>query len=475
MSAQPHARTTPRASSPRQQRTPRTFLTLASGVCVASMALATLTAHGRSDVPQRKGWWQAGNRLVTMSRPQAASEALTAGQGQRVESVTQSIEDLFEGERLFDRETFDGNGRTCLTCHSRDTGTVSPADARARFRRNPNDPLFVHDGSDDDNGDGFGDGQHVTRMLQSATILMRIRLHDNVEVKDHPEIREITVRRGIPTTLNTPALDPVLMLDGRQPTLQDQAQGAITDHAQATRTVTSREKDLIATFQKTPRFYSSLEMLALAFTGRTPELPAGRTASEKRGRTFFEDLPPDFSVTPPNFKRGTCAACHSGPLMNQTNQFLPVAVPPGSRFQDVLVSAFNVAGNPVIDFIFRDQPNDLNPVTNQDGTPDGNIQVSSPDPGRALISGRADDNFVQLPTASFDHLNAFKISPLRGIRNTAPYFHDNSATTLEDVAEHYRKFFLVVTDVDGPGPAQPLIVLTEQDKADIVAFLKLLN
>jgi cytochrome c peroxidase len=439
------------------------------------MALATLTAHGKSAVPQRSGWWQAGNRLAVLSRLQTAAQPMTAAQGQSGRSVTQSIQDVFEGERLFDRETFDGNGRTCLTCHSRETGTVSPADARARFRRNPNDPLFVHDGSDDENGDGFGDGQHATRMLQSATLLMRIRLHDNVEVKGHPEIREVTVRRGIPTTLNTPALDPVLMLDGRQPTLQDQALGAITQHAQATRAVTSRELDLIANFQKTPRFYSSLEMLLFAFADRPPELPAGRTASEKRGRTFFEDLPPDFSVTPPNFKRGSCAACHSGPLMNQTNPFLPVAVPPGSRFQDVLVSTFNVAGNPAIDFIFHNQPNDLNPATNQDGVADGNIEVSSPDPGRALISGRADDNFVQLPTASFDHLNAFKISPLRGIRNTAPYFHDNSARTLEDVVEHYRKFFLIVTDVDGPGPQQPLIVLTEQDKADIVAFMKLLN
>ena len=76
---------------------------------------------------------------------------------------------------------------------------------------------------------------------------------------------------------------------------------------------------------------------------------------------------------------------------------------------------------------------------------------------------------------SFDHLNAFKISPLRGIRHTAPYFHDNSARTLEDVAEHYRKFFLIVSDADGPGPAEPLVVLTEQDKRDIVAFMKLLD
>jgi cytochrome c peroxidase len=160
--------------------------------------------------------------------------------------------------------------------------------------------------------------------------------------------------------------------------------------------------------------------------------------------------------------------------MNQTNQFLPLAVPPGTRFQTVLVSEFNAAGNPVMDFVFRNQAHDLDPATNQDGNPDGIITVSSPDPGRALITGRADD-FFPFPPGSFDNLNAFKISPLRGIRDTAPYFHDNSAKTLEDVVEHYRQFFLIVSDPDGPGPAGPLIVLTEQDKKDIVAFMKLLD
>ena len=452
----------------------RRILACSAGVCLTSMLLATLAANGRPE-PPRRGWWQARDRLDIMVRSKAARSVSSATTASRAEFPSQPLSDFFEGERLFDRETFGGNGRTCLTCHSRETGTVSPSQARERFRRNPDDPLFAHDGSDDEDGDGLGDGQHVTRMLAEATILMRIPLHPNVELKGHPEIREITVRRGIPTTLNTPALDPVLMLDGRQPTLQEQALGAITDHAQATRAVTARELDLIASFQRTPRFYSSLELLVFAFSGQhAPELPAGRTPSEKRGRRFFEDVPPDFSVNPPNFKPGACAACHSGPLLNQTNQFLPVPVPPGTRFQTVLVSEFNAAGNLVMDFIFRNQQYDLDPATNRDGTPDGVIEVSSPDPGRALITGRADD-FVPFPPGSFDQLNAFKISQLRGIRHTAPYFHDNSARTLEDVAEHYRKFFLVVSDPDGPGPAEPLVVLSEQDKKDIVAFLKLLD
>jgi cytochrome c peroxidase len=437
-------------------------------VSLGALALATLTAYSESPAQRPRVWWQVGMKPGAAAQAAQTTSAITRSQPGQLAS--QAVQDFLEGQRLFDRETFGGNGRTCLTCHSRDTGTVSPRDAKARFQEDPNDPLFLHDGSDDDDGDGLGDGVHVTRMLKDATLLMRIPLHPDVELKGQSELRVVTVRRGIPTTLNTPALDPVLMLDGRQPTLQDQALGAINDHAQATRIPTPRELNLIANFQKTPRFYSSLPLLFFALTGEhAPGLPKGRTASEKRGRVFFEDLPPDFSVDPPNFRVGACAACHSGPMLNQTNQFLPVAVPPGSRFQTVLVSEFNTAGNPLMTFVFRNQARDMDPATNQDGKLDGIIEVSSPDPGRALISGRADD------IGSFDQLNAFKISPLRGIRHTAPYFHDNSSRTLEDVAEHYRKFFLIVTDVDGPGPAQPLLVLTEQDKRDIVAFMKLLD
>jgi Di-haem cytochrome c peroxidase len=268
------------------------------GVCLASicLALVTLGAHTASRTRATRGWWQARGKINLPQRTQTAQSVTAAAPGavpEPFESGTQPILDFLEGRRLFERETFGGNGRTCLTCHSRETGTVSPQDARLRFRKDKDDPLFVHDGSDDDNGDGFGDGRHATRMLANATVLMRIRLHPNVEVKDHPEIQEVTVPRGIPTTLNTPALDPVLMLDGRQPTLQDQALGAITDHAQATRVVTERERDLIARFQQTPRFFSSPALALFAFTGsHPPGLPRGGTDSESGAACSSRMCPP---------------------------------------------------------------------------------------------------------------------------------------------------------------------------------------
>ena len=447
---------------PRWTTVPPTVLLCLAVVC---WTLASVSAHKEANAQNTQSWFK--NRythgalaatLAQRHQPERSPNALPV-------PALAAPRDLLEGRRLFDRETFGGNGRTCLTCHGAQTGTVSPQDARLRFKINPDDPLFVHDGSDDDDGDGFGDGVHVTRMLTDATILMRIELDPKVTLKNDPTARFVTVRRGIPTTLNTPALDEVLMLDGRQPNLQSQALGAITDHAQATRSVQARELELIARFQQNaPRFFTSPALDFFAHGGPAPRLPLGRTASEKRGRTFFEDVPPDFSVTPPNFKVGACAACHSGPLLNQTNQFLPLPVPPGTRFQSVLVSELNEGGNTPIDFVFHGQ-----------NVPGGIIELSSPDPGRALITGRADDSDPTSPASTFDNLNAFKISPLRGIRHTAPYFHDNSAKTLEDVVEHYRQFFAIVSDPDGPGPQPPLIQLTDQDKKDIVAFMKLLD
>ena len=358
-----------------------------------------------------------------------------------------SVGSRMDGMHLFDRETFGGNGRTCLTCHSRETGTVSPDDARRRLATNPADPLFLHDGSDD------GEGNGATRMLADATVLMQVPLADNVRVADGPLFRTVTLRRGIPTTLNTPALDPVLMVDGRQPSLEAQAAGAIHDHAQATVAPSAQQLQRVREFQMTDAFFSSPEVMAFARGGTAPALPPGTTSAEQRGRRFFEDVI-DFE----DAKHGACAACHAGPMLNETNLFfeLITGVPRGTRFQSILVSELNMARNPVREFIF----------TNRDGS---EAHLWSPDPGRALITG------VGIESGRFDNVNAFKISPLWGIAKTAPYFHDNSAKTLEAVMEHYATFFAIVTDPDGPGPIPPGIALTPQDQADIVAFMKLLR
>jgi len=98
-----------------------------------------------------------------------------------------------EGKLLFDTETFGGNGRTCRTCHSLTTGTLSPQDAKQLFKTHPNDPLFVADGSDD------GQGRGSTSIQRDATILINVHMANNVKLSNGSDT--MTVPRGIPTTL----------------------------------------------------------------------------------------------------------------------------------------------------------------------------------------------------------------------------------------------------------------------------------
>lgn len=84
----------------------------------------------------------------------------------------------------------------------------------------------------------------------------------------------------------------------------------------------------------------------------------------------------------------------------------------------------------------------------------------SPDPGLARLTG--------LPTDS----GKFKVASLRNVEMTAPYMHDGSMWTLEEVVEHYNS--------GGKGHAsqdpriQPL-GLNSSEKEALVAFLRILT
>ena len=174
-----------------------------------------------------------------------------------------------EGQRLFDHETFGGNGRTCRTCHSGDDGTITPEEVAERLAQDPSDPLFLHDGLDD-----FFSG--TSRIAAHATILIERELPEGVVLLDDPSATSVVLARGVPSTVNTPALDPALMYDMRDPDLQDQAAGAIDRHAQATVPPTAEQLDAIAEFQRTDkRFFSSKALKAFAQGGPAPSAAGG--------------------------------------------------------------------------------------------------------------------------------------------------------------------------------------------------------
>lgn len=71
----------------------------------------------------------------------------------------------------------------------------------------------------------------------------------------------------------------------------------------------------------------------------------------------------------------------------------------------------------------------------------------------------------------------FKVPSLRNIANTAPYMHDGRFETLEEVLEHYNTGVQESSTIDDimQFNLDPGLQLTEQDKADLVAFMKTLS
>jgi cytochrome c peroxidase len=88
------------------------------------------------------------------------------------------------------------------------------------------------------------------------------------------------------------------------------------------------------------------------------------------------------------------------------------------------------------------------------------MEAASPDLGRYVVTNEDKDR------------GAFKTPTVRNVAMTAPYMHDGSQKTLEEVVEWYNK---------GGHPNPHLdekikkLDLTEQEKADLVAFMKALT
>jgi len=397
------------------------------------------------------------------------TELLEDGQTERV------VDDLGRfaaGSLLFNRVEFQGNGRTCSTCHIVDEGgTIDAEFVDAAFQADPNDALFVGLDSDGRNGATFD------RMRTEATILIDFDLPDGLFIcGDLPSdcvcndgqcldsgITHLVIPRATTSTMNNPGLETRFMSDGRFTDLQTQAHGAINQHYEPGRQPTALELDLIAEFQqRNPRFYSSNRLYrAGQGDAAVPGLPAGHTPSERRGRKFFENTP-----------EGLCGHCHGGPMLNTSTENL--LAPPflmGVRTMSLAqVSLINPGGKPVHTYCFDDAGHDeygvfdvcADPFFAPFGAeipasrdnPFGGVPAVSSDPGLVLTTGQPLD------------FGAFRIPTLWGVADTAPYFHDNNAADLEEMMDHYRVYFA------GP-PA--FRVLTDQEVADIIAYLKLLR
>jgi cytochrome c peroxidase len=90
--------------------------------------------------------------------------------------------------------------------------------------------------------------------------------------------------------------------------------------------------------------------------------------------------------------------------------------------------------------------------------------------GRTINVTVKDDVGLAGTTARYEDLHRFKVPQLRDIKDLGPYFHDNSAATLEDVVEYFNSDdYNQSTD----GSQHP-IHLSGPDQQALLAFLRIL-
>jgi cytochrome c peroxidase len=395
------------------------------------------------------------------------------------------------GLRAFFDRKLDGlgsNGRACADCHmATDHFQLSPADAEARFQRlqirrerhpDADDPLFRPIDADDfrTNGDNASD---FSNLRQNGLVRISFPLPPNMRLIDPatnaPSAEAfVDVWRSVPTVNDVALTGPDgvnpwprgpnvfggYQLDGRVATLQEQALGALTNHAQIQNAPRQRLLDDLSSFQRVLFTNHRVRALADAVRESTTPLPDPDPRLddlEKQGKAVFERA---------------CSQCHGGP--GQSTAQAPVI-----RFHDISSQCPRPvdAASPAR-FAFAACPARLarNARTYEITLPDrSKIRRTSSDPGRALLTG-----FVGGVPAQ-DDWNKFDVPGLRGIRKTAPYFHNNSAATLEEVVDHYIEFFKRVQVNAAPGVVPPLASTdgvhfdrrpTPEERGALLAYLR---
>jgi hypothetical protein len=338
---------------------------------------------------------------------------------------------------------------------------LTPADVEFRYRllqllrvfnRAADDPLFRPIDADDFrvNGERAHD---FTNLRNNALIRIAFPLPANISLID-PATNlpttdaEVDVWRSVPSVLNVALSGPGrsnpyprepnafggYQLDARVGTLQEQALGALVNHAQVQHLPTQRLLDDLSSFQlnlfTTPQVSDLAEAIRMG-SAIVPDPDPPLSALEQQGKAVFQRA---------------CAQCHGGD--DQTT-----AQPPIPHFQDIRTQCPRPEDTMTpARFVFPACPERLarNARTYQIIQVDGTeTRRTSSDPGRALLTG-----FVGGP-APLDDWNKLDVPQLRGIAKTAPYFHNNSAATLEDVVDHYMAFFTQLRVLTAPGAPPP--------------------
>ena len=419
------------------------------------------------------------------------------------------------------------NGRSCATCHlASDAMGLSAASVQSRFAATGGqDPIFAPvDGANCEDA-VTGDAAGHSLMLGNGLVRVALDLPSNAQftitapydpygcaitrdpVNGQPVIS--VYRRPLPST-NLGFLSAV-MFDGRETVaplnnvstfqanlltdLSHQAVDATLGHAQATAPPSTEQVNAIVKFElglhsaqvmdnsagrldaegalggpihlKKEQYYPGInDSLGSNPTGAAfnPQaftlfddwlhLERGERDTHKLSRKAVaegEKLFNTFPLTITNVRGlndalkvssipGTCTTCHDTPNVGDHSLPVPLDIGVSHSAQSELASEISAA---LPQLSVPDLP--IYRIACNAGPLSGQVFYTS-DPGKALLSGICTD------------INRVKGPILRGLAARAPYFHNGAAANLEQVVNFYNLRFQMN--------------LTDQQKADLIAFLR---
>lgn len=417
-----------------------------------SLALLNAQSGGRA-YATGEAWWNAGFGGVL-----PWDENYDNPDGQV------SIKNRSGAIRTKDHAFFDPlgtNGRACVTCHQPASAMgLAAATTRQRWVDSKgNDPVFAaFDGS---NCPSLPQTEAASHSLTIEHGLFRIPLPWPPKDNPHPEFKIEVVRdptgcnsslvyglhspipsisvyrrprvvANLDTLLKGPGSSgPVFMADGREPSLESQANNAALGHEQSAHPPTPQQLKQIVEFEM--QIYAaqnsdiraglfketglgvenlaqgkapSLSTIAVSFEpwrNSPPQMAPVQSdfrASVVRGsEVFFGRTFPIEGVTGAPAHSGTCATCHN----SGTTRWMDIGTTTQRSAEHLPLFKITCAATQRI--------------------------IYSQDPGRALISGKCED------------VGAIVVQQFRGLAGRAPYFANGTAQNLEAVVDFYDKRF----------------------------------
>ncbi len=386
-------------------------------------------------------------QLITAGDPTAGRAEFGLGADDDTLDDTAAI---FEGTSVI-AGTVVSNGTTCASCHRGESNNFLL----------PPTPISQHVPADDPlitgrNAEAQGDPRMADLFENHGLIKQRASRFNPLRPETDP-YRKLFTWRKTQTIINM-AFNYGLLTDGRARAAIEQIRGAVFTHTQDG---DARFDDLANPHLNDIAVYMQTEF-------SQPELGALLNPNDPNYDNLVNDPFYTVNATTKAQQKGQkvfqkqCMSCHNMPNVFGNRDHVngnAVNFPPmyGHTF-DVGVAQQNKLH---LDFRYYDSAAQTYsaltvPLIREDG--------------KVISITVVDDLGAAAATGRYEDLHRFKVPQLRRIKDLGPYFHDNSAATLEDVVDYFNSD-AYNHSVDGK---QYPIHLNHDDRANLLAFLEIL-